>query len=290
MYPHQMKAVRPVLDRQYGAITQGQLREAGVTRTQARTLHRYGWTSPARGILLQPLPADPFKAGVAGALLASQGSVACGVTAARLHKLWGLPPWRAEELPHLLIPDGLVRHQRRGMIIHHGLMDGESTKVGGLRVTTLDRTVSDASLVMSVVDLVCLLDSAARLGWTVPPDASGHLRSASARMDPLSESPLETRLRILFADAGYPPECLQLKLYTVDGVVYARLDMAWPSLRVAVEADGRDVHDAPYALYHDRERQNEIVLDGWTILRFTWTDLMTRPSWVVQQLSRALKG
>ena len=64
---------------------------------------------------------------------------------------------------------------------------------------------------------------------------------------------------------------------------------AWPSRRLAVEADGRETHDKPEALYQDRVRQNNLVLAGWTVLRFTWDDVHRRPHWVLAQIGAALQ-
>jgi very-short-patch-repair endonuclease len=66
--------------------------------------------------------------------------------------------------------------------------------------------------------------------------------------------------------------------------------MAWPSVRLAVEADGREYHDEPDARYRDRHRANDVVLEGWRILRFTWGDVLRRPEWVVAQIRRAITG
>lgn len=64
--------------------------------------------------------------------------------------------------------------------------------------------------------------------------------------------------------------------------------MAWPSVKLAVEADGRETHDAPAVLYHDRVRANDLELAGWTILRFTWADLYKGSDWIESQVRRAL--
>jgi very-short-patch-repair endonuclease len=47
-----------------------------------------------------------------------------------------------------------------------------------------------------------------------------------------------------------------------------RLDFAWPAIRLAVEIDGGSVH-GPDSLGADLYRQNQILLDGWLIVRFT---------------------
>jgi len=38
----------------------------------------------------------------------------------------------------------------------------------------------------------------------------------------------------------------------------------------------------------DRVRGNELELDGWTVLHFTWQQLTRRPDYVLGMLRRAL--
>jgi very-short-patch-repair endonuclease len=55
-----------------------------------------------------------------------------------------------------------------------------------------------------------------------------------------------------------------------------------------IEVDGRAHHTTPDRFERDRERQNALVAAGWTVLRFTWRDLTTRPSAVVATVRRML--
>ena len=159
--------------------------------------------------------------------------------------------------------------------------------------TSLADTVAALAARLGFDELVCLLDSALRAGWA-PEELSFTrrawrlLRPALAPADPRSESPFETLLRLLLAQAGLGPETLQRLVYDADGRIAARLDLAWPSVKLALEADGRAYHDSLTALYHDRERANDLEVLGWMILRFTWADLKGRPGWVVSQVRRAL--
>lgn len=149
--------------------------------------------------------------------------------------------------------------------------------VDGLARTRVVRTLSDLRG-LSRAALVSLLDSALQQGRCPLADlqAVPALATALALADGRAESPLETRLRLVLVAAGLPPEELQYVLSSPNGRFLGRLDMAWPSRRLAVEADGRQTHDELSALYRDRERQNDIVLAGWTVLRFTWAG--TSPS------------
>jgi very-short-patch-repair endonuclease len=179
------------------------------------------------------------------------------------------------------------------MRLYYGLDPADRVIRGRLPVTTIAKTVAHLAYALSPDDLVCLLDSALRAGWSF--DASSlsarratHLRAAVERADVRSESALETRARLILVGAGLAPEAVQFHVYSLDDVEIARLDFAWPSCLLAVELDGREHHDDLPALYRDRVRQNDLVLAGWTVLRFTWYDVVRRPKWVVAQVRAAL--
>ncbi len=70
----------------------------------------------------------------------------------------------------------------------------------------------------------------------------------------------------------------------------AQLDLAFPDVLLAIEIDGWAWHSDPERFQRDRRRQNLLVATGWTVLRFTWADLVERPdqvlATVVQTLAR----
>lgn len=63
------------------------------------------------------------------------------------------------------------------------------------------------------------------------------------------------------------------------------VDIAFVRQRVAIEIDGRRAHSSRAAFVNDRRRQNRLVQAGWTVLRFTWTDL-DHPDRLVAQVRR----
>lgn len=65
-------------------------------------------------------------------------------------------------------------------------------------------------------------------------------------------------------------------------------DFRFDAERVIVEIDGWAWHHTPDRFQRDRARQNELILQGWTVLRFTWFDLTQRPAEVLSQVCRAL--
>lgn len=278
---------------QDGAVTTAQALGAGLTYGQLRAAVKRGWTQPSRGVLVQPHPTDPFRASVRAALLVCTKAAVCARTGGRLHDLWGLPEWTSRELPELIVPQGTMRAQRAGCCLRFGLDPRECIRRKGFPVTNLARTVAQLVGELPLDDFVCLLDSALRRG--LKPDdlaltgqQSRQLADALALSDSRSESALETKLRLLFTRAGLAPETLQLRLYTRDGVYYARVDMAWPSRRLVVEADGRQVHDQPAAVYGDRWRQNQLQINRWKVLRFTWRDVLLYPERILAEVREAL--
>jgi len=57
-----------------------------------------------------------------------------------------------------------------------------------------------------------------------------------------------------------------------------------------VELDSRRHHTALLDRESDRKRDNQLMANGWRVLRFTWDDLVDRPHDVVADVRRALTG
>ena len=93
---------------------------------------------------------------------------------------------------------------------------------------------------------------------------------------------LEPRMAALLRDFGLPEAVFQYILGPY------RLDFAYPELKVAIEVDGWEVHGTPKALRADLERQNALVAMGWTVLRFTWHDVIRRPAKVAAAIRAVL--
>ncbi|HEY7007563.1 MAG TPA: DUF559 domain-containing protein [Jatrophihabitantaceae bacterium] len=72
------------------------------------------------------------------------------------------------------------------------------------------------------------------------------------------------------------------------GELIAVVDIAFPRILLAVEIDGFAYHSGADRFQRDRSRQNDLVGLGWTVLRFTWTDLSTRPGYVLATIRRHL--
>jgi hypothetical protein len=95
--------------------------------------------------------------------------------------------------------------------------------------------------------------------------------------------------RAALRDSGVPLPIPQYCLRAPDGTVIARLDGAYLRQKVALEFDGAEPHGLPEAVFRDRLRQNRLPELGWTVLRFTWWDVMRDPTGVAATVQRTLR-
>ena len=222
-------------------------------------------------------------------------------SAARLYDM----PVREGGKPVVSVP---VRRSNRfpGVVVHQltDLTEEHVTTVGGLPVTTPDRTIIDLAAVVgprvlarcfdygvsrglaTVEEMAAKLEKLARKGKPGV-KAFRALLSSRGQLDAVPESVLESETLDLIIRCGLPLPDPQWKppwLRLVNG----RVDFAYVEAKVIVEADSRRWHDNPDAFRIDRERDNLAQLAGWRILRFTWDDLMNRPDYVANAIGTAL--
>lgn len=89
----------------------------------------------------------------------------------------------------------------------------------------------------------------------------------------VGDSPLETMLLVALTDAGFPAPEVQVEVFDGSRFV-ARVDVAWPDRRVAVEADSHAFHGHAEAFEADRVKRNRLRALGWVVHEVTWQMLM----------------
>jgi hypothetical protein len=217
------------------------------------------------------------------------------LTAARIHRLEGIPRWTPDEPVHVTLPREAGRRHRPGLARHWTAVPEEQrVTVDGIAVTNLDRTLVDLALTSDRVTAICAAESALRQGRTLGDLARiGAGRHGARRIEPwwaLADvrfaNPLETRVRLHLIDAGLPPDELQYEVRLGDLVMY--LDMAYLAQRVAVETDGQYPHLARRQFIWDRRKWTALREDGWTLVHLSWADSWHR-AYVVQTVDRALQ-
>lgn len=58
-------------------------------------------------------------------------------------------------------------------------------------------------------------------------------------------------------------------------------------LRLVIECESHEWHSDRESLRKDVRRYTLLVIDGWTVVRFIWEDVMFRAAWVERMLVRA---
>jgi hypothetical protein len=241
------------------------------------------------------LPLDHRLAARGVRLVCPQGSVFGGLTAVYL--AGGHEFATADDPVELILPPGTRWRPGSGVVVRTAAASGDVVRdEQGLRRTGPVRTAVDLIRRGPVDDGVVLLDRLVHAGLanlTAVRDAADALPrcrgSAQARTvarwaDGLAESPPETRLRLLLIRAELPPPVAQFRIFDQLGFV-ARVDLAYPELRLAIEYDGV-WHAEPGQFARDRRRLNRLSAAQWRVLFVTALD-MRDPDGLVRRVIEA---
>lgn len=266
--------------------------------TELRALVRSGrWRrSRYRGVLLDgELPDTPHTLVRAAALAVGGDLVACHSTAALLWRFDVLGP----ETLHFLGPPELVNRRRPGIQVHpSSLGTDDAVLVDGVWCTPAARTACDVVRLTPPIDGLATLDAALRSGSCSQGELAGaaeaqaglrrvvRLRRLVPHADPRTDSPMESRMRWRFIDAGFPAPDLQVEVAA--GGRARWVDIGWREERVGAEFDGQEAHMTPQQLRDDRRRHNWLTENNWTLLHFTKTDVYRGHRQMLAVTARAL--
>lgn len=244
--------------------------------------------------------APSFEESVVAALLVlPPGSVAAGFTAAGLWRLDGLLSGNLEQPLEFLVPGRPGSIRQAGSVLRFEGFTGVDLP-DGVPATSLARTLLDLVARLSFDDGLVLVEAALRRDPSViaeisverahriPRRGAVNVTRVLAAADVLSESVLESRARALWIAAALPPPTQQAVVRR-EGRFIARVDFLWDTASLIVEVDGMAKYDDPFALRDEKRRQNELVALGYTVLRFTWSDVVGNPARVVAQVRHALR-
>ena len=253
-------------------------RERGLTRAQllGKRWHRLG----PRVYAPREAADNPMIRLKAAMLRLPTVAVFSGRSAAFLHGLDSVFPSDIE----VTLPPRCSISRRVGIKIRRRrLYSNEVVVRQGFRVTSALRTVVDIASRLDLVEGAVILDTALhkRLIRRDQIPANGRLRKAVALAEPATESPMETRLRLLLVLAGLPRPQVQVSLPRV----FARADLYYPESRLVIEYDGATHRNS---LAADNRRQNRLIEAGYRVLRFSASDVLGEPADVVELVRRAL--
>lgn len=204
---------------------------------------------------------------------------------------WGLPL----DVVHVFRKDRRAGRKERGVQQHQGtLLDGDVVVRNGVEVAGPDRTPLDITTVAGVEASLAVMNHFLHAGLTTRDRRRE--RYEPMRQDPFTlrtdlvlrladgriESVGESRTFFLCWRNGVPAPEPQWCVYDDDGRLLARLDFAWPELKVWLEFDGRekyvkflkDHESVVDVVLREKERESRISeRTGWRCIRITWADL-----------------
>ncbi len=235
---------------------------------------------------------------LAASMCVGEGAVIAGISAAANHGA----KWIDASTPPSVLTNGRS-HQVPGLRIHHdAFAPDDVTNARGFPVTTPVRTGFDIGRWVTPPQSVVFLDSllaatgvdadAIRAYAADRPGTRGIRRLFCALdvVDGGSESPQETRTRLLLTDAGLPKPETQIEIRHSSGRFVARIDLGWRRWRVGVEYEGVHHWLDERQRTRDIERFEDIDRAEWQIVRVNSEQMRLRPQDVVARVRAKLRA
>jgi very-short-patch-repair endonuclease len=196
---------------------------------------------------------------------------------------WALGlPWAEASAPvEVVMPADARARTRRGLVVRADrLAPAEVVTTDLGPATSPARTAFDLGrrCELAVAEAVAVVDALIRLApggiYGVRELAATHLRARGRRRlfdvlalaDPRAESRPESLLRVLLILRGLPRPAAQYQVRDPRGGFVARLDLAWPQLRIGIEYDGA-YHGEPGQHSRDLRRHNRLRALGWVVIQ-----------------------
>jgi hypothetical protein len=204
-------------------------------------------------------------------------------TAALLHDLPAQPATRHLPL-HITVSPRPYAPRRRELVAHRRqLAPEEICSIGGLPVTTPERTFVDLAMSLHREELVAVGDALLRSGLADLASISHAMKRVSRRrglvvartvlpvLDGRAQSRPESLLRVRLTDGGMPP-VPQCPVFDRSGRVVGHADLGYEEEMLAVEYEGRH-HSSGEQFDYDIERYSRFAAAGWLVIRCGRRDL-----------------
>jgi hypothetical protein len=212
----------------------------------------------------------------------------------------GLPSWGFDlGRVHFTRSKGRIRGGTTVALHRSPLAPDEICEVDGLRLTTVERAITETTCSTSYEVGVVLADAALREGLTTPERLAAMVArhrywpgspaavAAVGFADGASESVGESRLRVLMANHGLPAPLLQVEIRDNSGRLIGRVDFLLPG-RLIVEFDGAVKYgDTADTVLAEKRREDRLREHGYRVIRVGWPDL-AHPDLTATRLQRAM--
>ena len=277
------------------AFSTRQARDAGVTKGRLRSsdlsalFHGIRATRPAATLeerCRQYLPR------------LGQGEFFSHSTAA---SLMGIPMPRSIEADDVLHVTGRLTRPRTQGVAGHRHLATPTTVVRGLPVTRPDWLLLELATLLAVDDLIVAGDGLVRRKR--PPTTRAELervaseqrarsvrvvRAALGEVRAGTDSPMETRLRLLITRAGLPEPLIGYTIRDRNGDFVGTPDLSYVDQRVAIEYEGSVHRDDPRVFAGDILRRELMQDAGWYVIRVIADHVFKSPQWLAGRIKRIL--
>lgn len=212
-------------------------------------------------------------------------------------QLLGLPVPHDSDI-HLTVLHPSQRRARPGVLAHTG-SPAATGLVRGVPVTTGADLFVELSGLLGFLDLVVAGDAMVKDGLTKLPDLRARLaehrgsgvrraRQAVAMVRARVESPMESRVRVLMALAGFPEPEINHQLR--HGATHYRPDLCWLRLQLALEYDGQHHRSDLDQWDSDIMRREWFQARGWRVITLVARDVYQRPERTVERVYEAWRS
>ncbi len=272
------------------AVAEGLISASRLRREYTRVLHGF-YVPPGTRV-------DHGVRTLAAMLLMSRPAVLTAHSAAWWH---GLTYAQPSDPVMIILPRDLPGKGVRGVRVHVcDLTEAETGVIDGLRVAAPLRSCWDAATLTSPQTALATVDGLLRRSLVTQRQLLDYLASKAGTWgvtrargifelaDRRSESPGESWTRWMLHAASLPLAVPQHEVFDEAARLVARVDFAWPTMKIALEYDG-SYHADPLQQAADRHRDAALARLGWTVVHMTSSDLhdFTRVS---QRLRALLAG
>lgn len=265
--------VEQALNRCAGVARRPVLGRLGITDAQLRKAVRGGVLEPARGIYALASASD------ADVELVRNRQLRTCVSAAPFHELWAIDHPGPQHVHQ-------VRSHGRNDVVHHGglVLPAHPLRPVASLVDVLIHALRCLPWQESLVMVECAVGrgdmTVPFLLERLPGKRNGKAREVLRWVDRGADSLMETLARTYFRRAGIQ---VQPQFY-IDGVGYMDLLLdGW----LLVELDGR--HHAEWKqVKKDHRRSNLSVVQGYTVLRYYYSDVVYDPEAMVAEVLAVL--
>ncbi len=283
-------------------FTTNEARDAGLSSSTLSRLGQRGIVCPhGAGVYSVAGTPPTWHQRVSIAVHSAPDSIAIGPTAARLHRLDGF-----DDCTEIHVAMSRGARNRQADVVAGTLQSyafGDVTSVEGIACSGTARTVCDLAASSSDhyeraaddfqrrgLSLQWLLQTAQRLAANGRSGPQAVIADVERRLTggEVRGSWFERLVEQLLRSAAVPHVVRQFEVRGERGEFVARVDLAIPAARLAIEAHSRRFHVGPQREALDQSRENELAAMGWATMYVGWEAATRSPHVVARQIERVV--